>query len=92
MPKRIMVQGLDRIQRIDNGDGSITLKDLEQGITQTYRDGRMIAHKVDPELCNHGSAYQTYKGADGEIWHCPACDATLDEHGDVVKVNIEIPY
>jgi len=91
--KHIMMIERNGIQRIDNGDGTVTMKDTEQGITQTFRCNRMIAHKMDPEHCDHASAKPTYRGPDGNLDYCPACQSLIDaDTGEIIRQSKQIPY
>lgn len=47
---------------------------------------------LDPKTCNHQNAFTTYDDIDGKLQHCPDCNATLDEDGQIVQVVDEIPY
>lgn len=47
---------------------------------------------LDPKTCNHQNAFTTYDDIDGKLRHCPDCNATLDEDGQIVQVVDEIPF
>ena len=50
--------------------------------------------KIDPEFCDHKHAIITYNEADGKLYHCPDCEALLDEDFEVIRLlgDEDIPY
>ena len=90
MNKHILAIGNNDMMITDNGDGTKTV--YQSGVSQTFKGNRIVDYHMKSDKCQHGVAYKTYAGPDGELWHCPTCNATLDEHGDVVKANSGIPF
>lgn len=50
--------------------------------------------KVDPKFCDHKNASITSNEVDGKLYHCPDCNATLDEDFEIVQVisDDDIPF
>jgi len=90
--KRVLMIERDGIQHIDNGDGTVTVRDLKRGITQVFRGNRMINHKVDPDKCRHENAYLVYDAPDGRMRYCPQCLALVDEEGEITEHSRDIPF
>jgi hypothetical protein len=48
---------------------------------------------IDPQFCDHRNAIVTYDDVDGRLRHCPDCDSTIDDQGNVIKAwDGEIPF
>ena len=90
--KRIIAVGDNDMTRVANPDGSVTYICKATGITQTWLGHQLIEHHLEPEVCRHQSAYQTYSGPDGNIYHCPACGSTVDEDFEIINSSSEIPF
>lgn len=48
--------------------------------------------KIDPQFCDHKSAFLVYRDVDGFSYHCPDCGAMLDEDFEVVPTSKEVEY
>lgn len=53
-------------------------------------DGERI--RIDPKFCDHKNATITSVDMDGKIYHCPDCNATLDEDFEIIQVVKDIPF
>lgn len=53
-----------------------------------YKDfDNLERQQVDPQFCDHKSAFIIYRDADGFSYHCPDCGAMLDEDFEIVPTG-----
>jgi hypothetical protein len=41
--------------------------------------------KVDPQFCDHKNAKLISSDYDGNVYHCPDCDSSLNEDGEIIR-------